>query len=112
MKLPEVLEVLLKAEDEAAEMREAAERDAKAVIQKAHDKFAADQEARLSAAREEARAQVESTKQSVEMETQHIAELAQRAREKMQEHFDKSVPELISRMAGEVALKYAAQGRM
>ncbi|MDR1376400.1 MAG: hypothetical protein LBJ22_02720, partial [Synergistaceae bacterium] len=56
MKLSEVLDVLLKAEDEALEMRSSAEQEAKAVIQKAHDKFARDQEARLNAAREEARA--------------------------------------------------------
>ena len=114
MKLSEVVEVLLRAEDEAGEMRENAEREAKAILQKAHDKFAQAQEARLNAAREEARAQVESARQSVEMETQHMAELAQKARDKMQEHFDRSVPELIAGMADKMALelaKHAAHGR-
>ena len=58
MKLPEALDVLLKAEDEALEMRNAGEREAKAVIQKTRDGFAREQESRLNAAREEALVQV------------------------------------------------------
>ena len=111
MKLSEVLEALLNAEDEAGEMRASAEREAKEIIQKARDKFAQAQEARLAAAREEARAQVESARQSVDIETQHIAEIAQNAREKMQEHFDKRAPELIANMTEKAALEYAAHGR-
>ena len=111
MKLSEVLSVLLKAEDEALEIRSAAEQEAKAIIQKMHDKFAQDQESCLNSAREEARSQVESTKQAVEMEALHISELALKAREKMQEHFDRKTPELIAKLAEETATKYAAQGR-
>ena len=112
MKLSEVLEALLKAEDEAGEMRGFAEREAKEIIQKAHDKFAQVQEARLAAAREEARVQVESARHSMEIETQHIAEIAQKAREKMQEHFDRRAPELIADMTEKAALEYAAHGRV
>jgi vacuolar-type H+-ATPase subunit H len=111
MKLSEVLEALLNAEDETGEMRGSAEREAKEIIRKAHDKFAQVQETRLTAAREEARAQVESTKRSVDIETQHIAEMAQKAREKMQEHFDRRAPELIADMTEKAALEYAAHGR-
>ncbi len=111
MKLSEVLNVLLKAEDEALEIRSAAEQEAKAIIQKAHDKFTQDQESCLNGAREEARSQVESTKQAVEMEALHISELALKAREKMREHFDRKTPELIAKLAEETAIKYAAQGR-
>ena len=100
----------MKAEDEALEMRVSAEQEAKRILRKAHDKFAEDQEARLNAAREEARTQVESTKQSVELEALHIAELAQRAQERMLENFDKSVPALIVRLTEETARRYAAQG--
>ena len=111
MKLSEVLEVLLKAEDEALEMRGAAEQEAKALIQKARDKFAADQEARLSAAREEARVQVESARHSAEMEALHIADLAQKERDALRERFEKNAPALIARIAGETAARYAAQRR-
>ena len=111
MKLSEVMEALLKAEDEALEMRGSGEQEAKAVIQKAHDKFARDQESRLNAAREEARAQVESARQSAEMEALHIAELAKKSREKMREHFESNVPSLVARMAEDTAALYAAQGR-
>ena len=111
VKLSEVLEVLLKAEDEALEMRTSAEQEAKGIIRKAHDKFAQDQEARLNAAREEARVRVESTRHSVEIEALHIAELALKARERMQENFDRGTPALIAGMAEETALRYAAQGR-
>ena len=112
MKLSEVLEALLKAEDEAGEMRGSAEHEAKEIIRKAHDKFAQIQEARLTAAREEARAQVESTRHSMDIETQQIAEIAQKALEKMQEHFDKRAPELIANMTEKTALEYAAHGRL
>jgi len=112
MKLSEVVETLLKAEDEAVEMRSSAEREAKAIIQKAHDKFAQDQEARLSAAREEARAQVESARHSAEMESLHIAELSEKALEKMQDHFDRKAPDLVAKMTEKVALDYAAHGRV
>ena len=111
MKLSEVLEVLLKAEDEALEIRSAAEQEAKALVQKLRDKFAADQEARLSAAREEARAQVESAQHSAEMEALHIADLAQKERDVLREHFEKNAPALIARIAGEMAARYAAQRR-
>ncbi len=111
MKLSEVLEVLLKAEDEALEMKNLAEQEAREIIRKTHEKFAQDQEAELSAAREEARAQVESAKQSVEMDALHISGLAQKARERMREHFDKKAPALIARMAEDLAVRYASQGR-
>ena len=110
MKLPEVLDTLLKAEDKAGEMRDSAEREAKAILREARDKFARERESRLNAVREEARAQMESATRSVDTETRRIAELAQKAREKMQEHFDNRVPELISGMAEKTALEYAARG--
>ena len=111
MKLSEVLGVLLKAEDEALEMKNSAEQEARDIIRKAHEKFAQDQETRLAAAREEARVQVESARQSVEMDALHIAELARNARDRMREHFNKKVPALIAKMAEEVAIRYASQGR-
>lgn len=110
--MSEVLEVLLKAEDEALEMKNSAEHEARDLIRKAHEKFAEEQEATLLAAREEARSQVESARQSVEMDALHISDLARRGREKMQEHFDKKTPALIAGLAGEVATRYAAQGRI
>ena len=111
MKLSEVLEALLQAEDEAEEMRGAAEREAKAIIREAHDKFAQNQEVRLAAAREETRAQVESAGHSMEIETRYIAELSEKARERMQEHFDRRVPDLIAKITGKIAQDYAAHGR-
>jgi vacuolar-type H+-ATPase subunit H len=110
LKLPEVLEALLKAEDEAMEMRASAEQEAKAIIQKAHDKFAQTQEALLNAARMDARTQVESARQTAEMEALHVAELAKMTREKMREHFETRSPALITQLAESVAAKYAAQG--
>lgn len=111
MKLPEVLGALLKAEDEASAMRHEAEQEAKAIIEKARAAFALDQEARLKAAREAARSQVEAARHAAEMDALHIADLARKSREKMQEHFDKKAPELVARIAEEFASRYAAQGR-
>jgi vacuolar-type H+-ATPase subunit H len=111
MKLPEVLEVLLKAEDEALEMKNAAEREAGDIIRKTHEKFAQDQEARLAAAREDARAQVESAGQAAEMDALQVAELAEKGREKMKKLFDEKAPALIARLAEDLAARYATQGR-
>jgi vacuolar-type H+-ATPase subunit H len=111
MKLPEVLEVLLKAEDEALEMRSAAEQEAKAVVRKAHDKFAQTQEALLNSARVDARAQVESARQSAETDALHVAELAKAARDRMREHFEARSPALIAQLAESVAVRYADLGK-
>jgi vacuolar-type H+-ATPase subunit H len=110
LKLPEVLEALLKAEDEAMKMRSSAEQEAKAVIQKAHDKFAQTQEALLNAARMDARAQVDSARQTAEMEALHVSELSKAAREKMREHFEARSPALIAQLVEGVAVRYAARG--
>jgi vacuolar-type H+-ATPase subunit H len=107
LRLPEVIEALLKAEDEAREMRASAEQEAKVIIQKAHDKFTQTQEALLSAARTDARAQVESARQNAEMEALHISELAKAERDRMVEHFEARSPALITQLAGSVAVKYA-----
>ncbi|MDR1874360.1 MAG: hypothetical protein LBQ90_05005 [Synergistaceae bacterium] len=112
MKLPEVLGVLLKAEDEALEMKNAAEQEAREIIRKTHEKFVQEQEVRLVAAREEARIQVESARQAAEMDALHIAELARKGREKMQALFEEKTPDLIARLAEEVAARYATQGRL
>jgi vacuolar-type H+-ATPase subunit H len=109
MKLSEVLDALLKTEDEALEVRAAAEREAKAIVQKARDTFARDQESRLNAAREEARAQVESARQSAEMEALHIADLARKSQDRMKTNFDKNVPPLIAKMAEDLAAGYTAR---
>ncbi|MDR2175873.1 MAG: hypothetical protein LBO82_08050 [Synergistaceae bacterium] len=107
MKLPEVLEALLKSEDEALEMRASAEQEAKAIIQKAHDKFAQTQEALLNAARTDARVQVESARQTAEEEALHVSELAKAGRAKMRENFEARSPALIAKLAEGVADRYA-----
>lgn len=112
MKLSEVLTVLLKAEDEAVEIRLDAERQAKALIEKARNAFSENQEARLKAAREEARAQVESARQAVEIDAQHVLALSKASCEKIQDHFDNKIPQLINQLADELATKYALQGRV
>ncbi|MDR1379487.1 MAG: hypothetical protein LBJ36_10615 [Synergistaceae bacterium] len=112
MRLSEVLDALLKTEDEALEVRAAAEREAKLIVQKARGNFTLDQESRLNAAREEARAQVESTRHSAEIESLHIADLARKSRNKMQENFDKNVPPLIIKMAEDLATRYTAWRRL
>jgi vacuolar-type H+-ATPase subunit H len=112
LKLPEVLEALLKAEDEAMEMRSSAEQEAKAILQKAHDKFAQTQEALLNAARADARAQVESARQTAEMEALHVSELAKASRDRMREHFEVRSPALIAQLAEGVAVGYAARGKI
>jgi vacuolar-type H+-ATPase subunit H len=111
MKLPEVLEVLLKAEDEALEMKNAAGQEAGEIIRKTHEKFLQEQETRLATARDEAHVQVESARRAAEMDALHISDLARKGREKMQALFEEKSPDLIARLAEEVASRYATQGR-
>ena len=56
MNLAEVLTALLSAEDEAADSVEGAKRKASDLLRETREKFSADQEARLNAARVQAKA--------------------------------------------------------
>lgn len=57
-------------------------------------------EARLEAARSDALAQIESARKSAEMEVLHIADMERKRRERMRENYDRKVPALIAKMAG------------
>ena len=63
--LTEVLDVLLRAEDESGKQRDSAKREAEEVMRRAQERFACDREARLKAAHSDALAQIESTRKSV-----------------------------------------------
>lgn len=108
--LTEVLDVLLRAEDESGKQRDLAKLEAEEVMHRAQERFARDQEARLKAARSDALAQIESARKSAEMEALHIAEIGRRGRERMRENYDRKAPALISRMAEDIAARYASRG--
>ncbi|GHV34075.1 hypothetical protein FACS1894187_03910 [Synergistales bacterium] len=109
MKLSEALEVLLKAEDEAVEAKTLAEREAKAIIQKAHDEYARTEDSSLNEARVSAARQMEDARLSAEKESQHIAALADVSVSRMIEQFEKREPGLIARFADALAARYAAR---
>ena len=52
--LMEVLDVLLRAEDESGKQRDSAKREAEEVMRRAQERFACDREARLKAAHSDA----------------------------------------------------------
>ncbi|GHS89155.1 hypothetical protein AGMMS49957_11890 [Synergistales bacterium] len=110
MKLSEALDVLLKADDEAVEAKASAEREAKAIIQKAHDEYAQAEDTLLSEARKEAANQMESARLSAEKESSHIIALADVSVARMLEQFEKREPGLIARFADSLAARYAARG--
>ena len=107
--LTEVLDVLLRAEDESGERLASARREAKDTVRRTQERFAQDREARLKAARSDALAQIESRK-SAEMEVLHIADMERKRRERMRENYDRKVPALIARMAEDIAARYASRG--
>ena len=110
MNLSDVLTALLSAEDEAVESVEKARRKAEDILRENREKFASDQEARLTAARAQAKAIVESARHSAELEAAQIADLGMRGRQKMKEQFEEKAPLVVSKLAEEIAGRYGKKG--
>jgi V/A-type H+-transporting ATPase subunit G/H/F-type H+-transporting ATPase subunit b len=108
--LSTVLSELLAAEDEAAGSVEAARRKASELLRESRERFAADQEARLTAARAQAKAIVESARHSAELEAAQIADMGARGRRKMNEQFGQAGPEIVRTLAQETAARYGRKG--
>ena len=108
--LTEVLDVLLRAEDESGERLASARREAKDTVRRTQERFAQDREAQLKAARSDALAQIESARKSAEMEVLHIADMERKRRERMRENYDRKAPALIAGMAEDIAARYASRG--
>ena len=111
MKLSDVLSVLLSTEDEATESVEAARRQAEQILRESREKAASDQEARLTAARSPAKAIVESACHSAELEAAQISDMAVRGRQKVKDQFAEKAPEIVAKLAGEIASRYEERGR-
>lgn len=110
MNLSEVLTALLAAEDEAADSVEDARRKAADILRENREKFAADQEARLTAARAQAKAIVESARHSAELEAAQIADMGMRGRQKMKDQFAEKAPQVVSQFAEEIVGRYGKKG--
>lgn len=106
MNLSTVLSELLAAEDEAVGSVEAARRKAAELLRESREHFAADQEARLTAARAQSKAIVESARHSAELEAAQIADMGVRGRQKMKERFEEAAPDIVRSLAKDVAAKY------
>lgn len=110
MNLSEVLTALLGAEDEAANSVEEAKRKAGDILRESREKFASDQEARLTAARAQAKAIVESARHSAELEAAQISDLGMRGRQKMKDQFTEKAPLVVSKLAEEIAERHGKKG--
>ena len=110
MNLAEVLTALLSAEDEAADSVEGAKRKASDLLRETREKFSADQEARLNAARVQAKAIVESARHSAELEAAQIADMGLRGRQKMKDQFAEKAPSIVAALAAETAERYGKKG--
>lgn len=108
MNLSTVLSELLAAEDEAVAVVESARRKSSEILRESRERFTADQEARLTAARAQAKAIVESARHSAELEAAQIADMGVRGRLKMKEHFAEAAPELARSLAKDAAARYSA----
>jgi V/A-type H+-transporting ATPase subunit G/H/F-type H+-transporting ATPase subunit b len=104
--LSTVLSELLAAEDDAVGNVEAARRKASEILREARERFAADQEARLTAARAQSKAIVESARHSAELEAAQIADMGVRGRQRMKDRFEEAAPEIVRAMAKDTAAKY------
>ncbi|MDR1741607.1 MAG: hypothetical protein LBR38_07160 [Synergistaceae bacterium] len=111
MKLSDVLDVLLKAEENALGMKIDADHEAETVKSEAHSVFEAEQEAALSKARAEARARVEAAGHAADVESLQISEQSKKVCEKMKANFAEHVPSIIAKLAEELAARHAAEGR-
>ncbi|MGI6783154.1 MAG: hypothetical protein ACOX5A_02915 [Aminivibrio sp.] len=110
MNLSDVLTALLAAEDEAAETVDGARRRAADILRTNREKFTADQEARLTAARAQAKAIMESARHSAELEAAQIADMGVRNRQKMKDNFAEKAPSMIKAFALEIAARYGSKG--
>lgn len=106
MNLGTVLSELLAAEDEAVAGVEAARRKASEILRESRERFAVDQEARLTAARAQAKAIVESARHSAELEAAQIADMGLRGRQRMKDRFAEAAPDIVRSLAKDVAAKY------
>ncbi|MDI9388593.1 MAG: hypothetical protein QM441_05100 [Synergistota bacterium] len=111
MNLSTVLGELLAASDDATASVEAARRKASEMLRESRERLAADREVRLTAARAQAKAIVESARQSAELEAAHITDMGVRGRQKMKERFEQAAPEIVRTMAIEVAARFGPQAR-
>ena len=110
MNLSTVLGELLAASDDATASVEAARRKASEMLRESRERLAADREVRLTAARAQAKAIVESARQSAELEAAQIAEMGANGRRKMEEHFAESAPEIVRSLVMETAARYGRLG--
>ena len=105
MNLGTVLNELLLTEDEAVASVDEARRKAAEILREARERFAADQEERLTAARAQAKELVESARRSGELEAAQIAEMGAQERRQMTEHFAHVVPEAVRSLVEETVAR-------
>ena len=104
MNLQEVLSTLIAAEDQAGAMVEEARRTAASKRQEARQRFAADREARIAEAREQARTTLETARTAGEAEAAQMLQIGARERSRMEDRFRERVDAVIASLALEIAV--------
>lgn len=108
--LQEVLAVLLGAESEADHLVEEGRAEADRISRSAREEFTQEREDRLRAAREQAKAVVESARNSADVESAQILSIAQREGTALARRFEESGRSIVKALAAEIASQYLAKG--
>jgi len=101
-----VLAILLGADAEAKNEREAAKKKAEEIVGEAKRKGASERETRLKAAKEQAKAIVYSARASAQAEAQQIEALGRQELERMESRFNENAPAIIQGFVAELVNKY------
>ena len=104
MNLQEVLSTLIATEDQAGALVEEARRTAASRRQEARRRFAADREARIAEAREQASTTLETARTTGEAEAAQILQIGARERSRMEDRFRERVDAVIASLALEIAV--------
>lgn len=108
--LQEVLAVLLGAESEAKRIVDEAKSESTGVIRTTQDRFTAERENRMSAAREQAKSIMENALSSAQTEAKQILDLGKEERERVSKRFEENVDAVVASVIAETVDKILTGG--
>lgn len=99
--LQEVLAVLLGAESEAKRIVEEARSESAGLLRTTQDKFMAERENRMNAAREQAKSVMENALSAAQTEAKQILDLGKEERERTGRRFDENIDSVVGSVVTE-----------
>ncbi len=99
--LQEVLAVLLGAESEAKRIVDEAKSESAGLLRTTQDKFTAERENRMNAAREQAKSVMENALSAAQTEAKQILDLGKEERERIGKRFDENIDAVVGSVVTE-----------